>query len=437
MFKPAIVSAVLILVATAAQAEASLALDCKPDATSTVAKDPIVSIAVSVHGQEWRVTHIAASGARYERAQQYSLADTSDSGGLSWVGKLAGRPYLTMFGYIFGVGNNFTYVESLHDARKGDAKIMEPRASCTSLQPTPSVALSTETPASQPIPQQAPTTADTQPEIDAATLQKAQQQIGEALKDPQKVKLMECVGVKVYEDPQPAGHPPNADECDQILKQANNASSHSASQVTQQPAALAPPATSPPAPEITPNADPIINQTVASDDLVSMSKNDSVSPGIIWALNLTGKADSVTIQNVIVNRGNCKAQNPPQLPQTFKFGETRLYGYYLCDPIEAQVVTNKGNSTITWDEFTQNAVSIEKSDQYGNGFWQLVFTSHTYSLTIKSVVVNRGNCKNEDMRGRLPQVLKFGQRYISMALCNPLEVEVTTELGSSTFTWNE
>jgi hypothetical protein len=55
---------------------------------------------------------------------------------------------------------------------------------------------------------------------DAADLEKAEAAVSNAMKDPQKVKLMECAGVKVYEDPQPAGHPPSADECAQIERSA-------------------------------------------------------------------------------------------------------------------------------------------------------------------------------------------------------------------------
>jgi TPR repeat protein len=36
----------------------------------------------------------------------------------------------------------------------------------------------------------------------------------------EQAKLMECKGVKVYQDPQPPGHPPTAGECQHILKQA-------------------------------------------------------------------------------------------------------------------------------------------------------------------------------------------------------------------------
>lgn len=53
-----------------------------------------------------------------------------------------------------------------------------------------------------------------------AELEKAETAVSNAMKDPQKVKLMECAGVKVYEDPQPLGHPPSAEECAQIERDA-------------------------------------------------------------------------------------------------------------------------------------------------------------------------------------------------------------------------
>lgn len=63
---------------------------------------------------------------------------------------------------------------------------------------------------------------------DAETLRKAQQQVGEATKDPQAVKLMECAGVKVYQDPQPPGHPPTAEECNRLLQDTDNKRANSA-----------------------------------------------------------------------------------------------------------------------------------------------------------------------------------------------------------------
>jgi uncharacterized protein len=38
------------------------------------------------------------------------------------------------------------------------------------------------------------------------------------LNDPEKVKLIECMGIKVYDDPQPRGHPPSIAECNRITQ---------------------------------------------------------------------------------------------------------------------------------------------------------------------------------------------------------------------------
>jgi hypothetical protein len=50
----------------------------------------------------------------------------------------------------------------------------------------------------------------------AASLQKTYDSLTE---DPQKIKLAECTGIKIYEEPQPTGHPPSAEECVQVLRQ--------------------------------------------------------------------------------------------------------------------------------------------------------------------------------------------------------------------------
>jgi uncharacterized protein len=59
-----------------------------------------------------------------------------------------------------------------------------------------------------------------QDETDRDTYNRAVAQVREALKDPEKVKIIECMGIKVYEDPQPIGHPPSPEECE-IINKAN------------------------------------------------------------------------------------------------------------------------------------------------------------------------------------------------------------------------
>jgi len=175
-----------------------------------------------------------------------------------------------------------------------------------------------------------------------------------------------------------------------------------------------------------------ISDTAPSlNDPVSVVKIDSLNPGNLWSLSITAKTDRVTIKNVVVNRG-CKAQQPPQLPQTLKFGQTSLYGYYFCDPIEVQVTTDQGNSTFILGALTQAPVSVVR-ELLSPDYWRLTFTSHVDNLTIKNVIVNRGNCKTQQSSGRLPQVIQFGQKYMATVYCNPIEVQVTSDQGVSTF----
>ena len=165
----------------------------------------------------------------------------------------------------------------------------------------------------------------------------------------------------------------------------------------------------------------------AKADPVNVTKSDAATPGLLWALKITGSADRVTIENVVVNRG-CKAQQPPQLPQTLGFGETHLYGYYLCDPIEVQVFTEQGSSTVTWPAFVRDDISISITRYDAT---TLVVTNHADGLIINDIIVNRGNCKMQDLPPSHP--LKFGQRYKIMLFCEPLEVQVKTNRGSPTF----
>jgi hypothetical protein len=126
----------LLLSVSATHAQTTFALDCTPDLISSARdNDPVVSVAVSINGVQWRVMHIAASGKRYDRSEQYDLHDLPDqrAGTRSWQGTLINRPYRKMVGQIHPAGDNFTYVETLYDARKSGAKTMELKFGCVSV----------------------------------------------------------------------------------------------------------------------------------------------------------------------------------------------------------------------------------------------------------------------------------------------------------------
>lgn len=58
--------------------------------------------------------------------------------------------------------------------------------------------------------------------VDAGQVEHAMSQLDAARHDPAKQKIFECMGVKVYDDPQPQGHPPSKQECAVIMRRAES-----------------------------------------------------------------------------------------------------------------------------------------------------------------------------------------------------------------------
>lgn len=48
---------------------------------------------------------------------------------------------------------------------------------------------------------------------EALPIESTMKKLDGAVQDPEKVAVLECLGVKVYEDPQPEGHPPPPEAC--------------------------------------------------------------------------------------------------------------------------------------------------------------------------------------------------------------------------------
>jgi len=128
-----LVGSFLLLSAGFANAQTSLFLNCTPDQSSPGDRDPIVLVTVSVQGQEWHVSHIAASGVRYDRTQQYGMRDQSQAGAFSWGGTLIDRPYLKMVGLISNSARGYAYYEHLYDARANDAEVARTAATCVAV----------------------------------------------------------------------------------------------------------------------------------------------------------------------------------------------------------------------------------------------------------------------------------------------------------------
>lgn len=75
----------------------------------------------------------------------------------------------------------------------------------------------------------------------------------------------------------------------------------------------------------------------------------------IPVLQITSRTDDIFIQNIILNRGNCRITAPgerpsnPRLPARLKFGtEIKFYVASLCQILEADIMTNRGTITYTF-----------------------------------------------------------------------------------------
>lgn len=145
-----------------ALAETALELACTPIPGPAAESDPIVAVHVGVRGPEWRVTHVAASGARYERSSQYSMHDASTANSLSWFGTLIERPYLKMVGRLVRQGNVFSYEEEILDARIGDAPTIVSRAQCAPSGQTVQTPVAPSTPVAAPSRESPPRFGETQ-----------------------------------------------------------------------------------------------------------------------------------------------------------------------------------------------------------------------------------------------------------------------------------
>ena len=66
------------------------------------------------------------------------------------------------------------------------------------------------------------------------------------------------------------------------------------------------------------------------------------------SLHLTAVADSVQINNIIVNRGNCGVMNVYSLPISMRYGQTVLFPAFCGRILEVTVNTNTGQWTFNF-----------------------------------------------------------------------------------------
>ena len=163
-------------------------------------------------------------------------------------------------------------------------------------------------------------------------------------------------------------------------------------------------------------------------------------------LVLFSRENSLTIRDVIVNRGNCRPNQQPPLPQTLKFGERFKIGLFSrefmsplgCLPIEVDAYTNRGRHIYSFG-YGDNTVGVRVTSEHlhGNNFNRyLVFTGYSDNMTIRAVSVNRGNCHPYN-RHPLPVTLKFGTIleywWFDPRECSLVEVSISTDKGEHTF----
>ena len=310
---------------TGAGAQQVFKLQCWPDdSVEQSLQDPIVSVIITlsnaildpshrVDGREFlSVVHISRSGSRYERNQQYDVKNLfSTSTDVIWIDVLKKSPSVSITGVI---GNVYSYhpryIERIVSSIDGRPPRLITSADCRPViapqAPKQSVAQAGAAPAPQatmaPVSPQQPA-AQTPPQAAPAPAQVLPSASGECSRISDATQRLAC-----YDNT------------------SGNAQA-AASPTPQQPA----PETTPSKPDSNQAADQgsALPPSPEAQDPVSVTKNDSREPGIMWELDISGRADNVTIENVIVNRGNCKAQSPPQLPQTLKFGEL-IYMVGIC-----------------------------------------------------------------------------------------------------------
>lgn len=91
---------------------------------------------------------------------------------------------------------------------------------------------------------------------------------------------------------------------------------------------------------------------------VDLETQNKVNPvfGISYVLvKVKALEDNVTVEDLIVNRGNCKIENTdflssrPILPKKLKFGESVSVSFSgPCEASQVDVVTNKGRWTLSY-----------------------------------------------------------------------------------------
>lgn len=95
-----------------------------------------------------------------------------------------------------------------------------------------------------------------------------------------------------------------------------------------------------------------------ADDAFSVGKKKSPTLGDVTDVSITSRLDAVQVQDISINRGNCRLINSygspvskPMQPFKMKFGETVKVGAAgFCNPLEVEIKTDKGTFKSGWDK---------------------------------------------------------------------------------------
>jgi clan AA aspartic protease (TIGR02281 family) len=158
--KAALLAACVAVALGAAQPANAIELYCLTPIT--IVGDPGQNLPISAYvshdgfGGAWNVIYHFDNGRIVRRADQYSLHDTSTSTQTIWDGNLFKQPNLHMHGeivYATDLPPHYIYHETLTDRDKGNAVILDAKASCVLFnQPaSPPVVASTPQPPSVPV----------------------------------------------------------------------------------------------------------------------------------------------------------------------------------------------------------------------------------------------------------------------------------------------
>ena len=167
--------------------------------------------------------------------------------------------------------------------------------------------------------------------------------------------------------------------------------------------------------------------------------NNSCSPINEFRLNgvrttgAIGPGETVNYQDVNQCLQTLYAASNDDKTWTRNFSQCHVNGPYI-NYTWTLMATNHPPVTATLPE---DSLIVENRSRLDNSGGQVTITSKLDCVVIENLVGNRGNCANQT---RFPKVLKFGQtlNYYYFDPCSKLlELEITTDQGNTTFSWDE